>query len=180
MIRGGRAVFSVVMEGFIGRPHPAGFVDPDTRSVEFVDYTVRQITEMRRGIDYLETRPDIDRSRIAFYAMSAGSWGGVILAAVEKRYRSILLIGSGIRPREVTDTPAANRINFAPRISGPKLMFQGLYDESAPLNSAAEPLFKLMREPKRLETFEGGHVPALSVAIPKMTAWFDETLGRVP
>jgi serine/threonine protein kinase/formylglycine-generating enzyme required for sulfatase activity len=179
VIRGGRAVFAVVMPGFIGRSRPPGFEEPDTRSAEYVDYTARQMVEMRRGIDYLETRPDIDRSRIAFYAQSAGSWEGLILAAVEKRYRSILLIGTGIDKGEVTDTPAANRINFAPRISGPKLMFQGRYDESAPLQSEAEPLFRLMREPKRLETFEGGHVPALSVAIPKMTAWFDETLGKV-
>ena len=179
VIRGGRAIFAVVMPGFIGRPHPPGFVEPDSRSVEFVDYTVRQVTEMRRGLDYLETRPDIDRSRIGFYAVSAGSWEGVVLLGVESRYRSILLMGSGILPEEVTDTPAANRINFAPRIAAPKLMIQGRYDESAPLKSAAEPLYRLLRDPKRLELFEGGHVPTMNLAIPMMTKWFDETLGRV-
>ena len=179
LVRGGRAVFSVVMPGFVGRPREPGFVEPDSRSVEFVDFTVRQVKELRRGIDYLESRPEIDRSRIAFYAMSAGSWEGIILAAVESRYRSILLIGSGIHSREITDTPAANRINFAPRIRQPKMMLQGRYDESAPLESAARPLFKLMSEPKRLEVFEGGHVPAPQVMVPVMTKWFDETMGKV-
>ncbi len=179
VIRGGRAIFAVVMPGFIGRPNAPGFVEPDSRSVEFVDFTVRQVTEMRRGIDYLETRPDLDRSRIGFYAVSAGSWEGVILLGIENRYRSILLIGSGILPREVTDTPAANRINFAPRIAAPKLMIQGRYDESAPLESAAEPLYRLLREPKRIEVFEGGHVPTVNIAMPMMTRWFDETLGKV-
>lgn len=58
-------------------------------------------------------------------------------------------------------------------------MFQGRYDESAPLKSTAEPLYRLLREPKRLEIFEGGHVPPLNIAIPMMTKWFDETMGRV-
>ena len=179
VIRGGRAIFAVVMPGFIGRPHPSGFVQPDSRSVEFVDYTVRQVTEFRRGLDYLETRDDIDKSRIAFYAVSAGSWEGVLLAGVENRYRSILLVGSGIKPEEITDTPAANRINFAPHIAAPKLMLNGRYDESAPLESTAEPLYGLLHEPKRLDVFEGGHVPPPNLAIPTMTKWFDETLGRV-
>lgn len=179
ILRGGRAIFAVVMPGFIGRPDPPGFVEPDTRSVEFVDYAVRQVNELRRGLDYLGTRGDIDASRIAFYAVSAGSGTGVVLAGVENRYRSILLIGSGIGPGEVSDTAAANRINFAPHIAAPKLMVQGRYDESAPLKSEAEPLFRLLREPKRLEVFEGGHVPDLSISIPMMTKWFDQTLGRV-
>ncbi|MEO8036050.1 MAG: SUMF1/EgtB/PvdO family nonheme iron enzyme, partial [Acidobacteriota bacterium] len=179
IIRGGRAVFAVVMQGFIGRPDPPGFVEPDSRSVEYVDYSVHQVTELRRGLDYLGTRADLNSSRISFCAISAGSATGVVLAGVEHRYRSVMLIGSRIRSEEVSDTPMANRINFAPRISGPKLMLQGHYDESAPLKSGAEPLFGLLREPKRLEVFEGGHVPSQNVSIPTMTKWFDETLGRV-
>jgi hypothetical protein len=179
VIRAGRAIFAVVMPGFIGRPHPPGFVVPDSRSVEFVDYTVRQVTEFRRALDYLETRSDIDSSRIGFYAVSAGSWQGVVLAGVENRYRSVLLVGSGIEPEEITDTPAANRINFAPHIAGPKLMLNGHYDESSLLKSNAEPLFAILSEPKRLDVFEGGHVPPGNTSIPTMTKWFDQTLGRV-
>src|SRR5438128_7457750 len=59
-IRGGRAIFSVVLEGYVGRPRPPGFEQPDSRSEEFVDYVVRRVTELRRGLDYIETRPDLD------------------------------------------------------------------------------------------------------------------------
>lgn len=179
IIRGGRAIFAVVIEGFIGRPRPEGFVLPDTRSSELVDHTVREVMEMRRGLDYLESRPDIDASKIAYFGMSAGTGTGLVLTGVENRYRSVLFVGTHLHPREVTDTPAANRINFAPRIECPKLMLQGRYDESAPLESQARPLFNLMREPKRLEVFEGGHVPPQTIQIPAMTKWFDETLGKV-
>jgi formylglycine-generating enzyme required for sulfatase activity len=179
IIRSGRAVFSVVMPGFIGRPHPPGFTEPDSRSAEAVDYTVRQMTELRRGIDYLETRKDLDPARIAFFAISAGSWQGVILVAVENRYRSVLFVGTGLDPREVSDIPAANRINFAPHIAAPKLMIQGRYDESNPLTSEAEPLYRLMPEPKRLQIFDGGHVPVRKIGLPMFIKWFDESMGRV-
>lgn len=180
ILRGGRAIFTVVMPGFIGRPHPPGFDYPDTRSAQFADYTARRVKELRRGLDYVESRPDISRSQIAFYAQSAGTSAGVIVAAIEKRYRSILFVGSGIKAPEITDTPAANRINFAPQITGPTLMLQGRYDESAPLESEARPLFNLLREPKRLEVFDGGHVPSQQVLVRELTKWFDETLGKVP
>jgi len=178
-IRGGRAIFSVVLEGYVGRPRPPGFEQPDSRSDEFVDYVVRRVTELRRGLDYIETRPDLDHERIAFMANSAGNWTGVILTALEPRYRSVLFVGTGIRPRSISDAAAANRINFAPRIAPPKLMLHGRYDENMPLKSEGEPLFRLLREPKRLQIYEGGHVPPTDVYVPAVKKWLDETLGAV-
>ena len=102
-----------------------------------------------------------------------------MLAALEDRYRSVMLIGSGISSEEITDTPAANRINFAPRIRGPKLMLQGRYDDSAPLDSVARPLFDILSEPKRLEIFDGGHVPKSEIRVRMITGWLDETVGKV-
>ena len=152
---------------------------PDSRDPEYVDYVVTQVTELRRGLDVLETRKDLDTTRISFLAPSAGSWAGLILVGLESRYRSVTFVGTHISPIEITTAPAASRINFAPRITAPKMMVQGRYDESAPLTTHAEPLFKLFREPKRLEVFEGSHIPPPEVAVPLITHWLDETLGPV-
>jgi len=179
LIRGGRAVFSVLLEGYVGRPRPPGVEEPDSRSNDYVDYVVRRVTECRRGLDYIETRPDLDHSRIGFMAPSAGSWTGLILTALETRYRSVLFIGTGLRPRSLSDAAAANKINFAPRISGPKLMLHGRWDENIPLKSEAEPLYRLLREPKRLQLYDGGHVPPSDVYVPATTKWLNETLGPV-
>jgi eukaryotic-like serine/threonine-protein kinase len=178
LVRGGRAIFSVVSEGFIGRPRrrPRNL---DLASAEYVDDVIQAVTELRRGLDYLESRPDVDRTRIAFYAPSAGSWNGLILAAVEPRYRSVAFMGTGIQASEVSTAAIANRIHFAPRIAVPKLMIQGRYDESDPLITMAEPMFKILREPKRMEIFEGGHIAPVSLFIPLMQSWLDETLGPV-
>jgi formylglycine-generating enzyme required for sulfatase activity/tRNA A-37 threonylcarbamoyl transferase component Bud32 len=178
-IRGGRAAFAVVLEGYVGRPRPPGSEQPDTRSADYVDFVVKRTTELRRGLDYIETRKDLDSSRIAFMGPSAGSFTGLVVTALEDRYRSILFIGTGIRPRWVSDADAANRINFIPRIRGPKLMLHGRYDENVALESEAMPLFRMLPEPKRLELFEGGHGPEPDIAIRKVTEWLDETLGPV-
>jgi formylglycine-generating enzyme required for sulfatase activity len=84
-VKAGRAAFAVVLEGYIERLRPAGFVPPDPGTVEFKEMIVSRVTELRRGLDYLETRPDIDATRIAALAPSAGSALGLILGAVEPR-----------------------------------------------------------------------------------------------
>ena len=178
-LRSGRAIFSVATEGTIDRPRLTPFQEPDSRSSEYVDFIVERVTELRRGLDYMVTRPEIDRSRIAFEAHSAGTFAGVILVAVEKRYRSVLFVGSGIHAPEVSDAAAANRINFLPHITAPKLMLQGKYDESSPLTSDFEPLYRLLREPKRVVLYEGPHVPPAELYFRESQKWLDETLGRV-
>ena len=178
LIRSGRAVFSVQLEGYVGRPRRPELAIPDTRSPEYVDYVVERIVEMRRGVDYLETRPDLDHTRMGFMAQSAGGGVGLPLTAVEKRFRSTLFIGTGISPRTIGDAAAANRINFAPRITGPKLMLTGRYDEDTPLYES-QPLYALLREPKRQQMYDGGHAPPIDVMVPTMKKWFDETLGPV-
>jgi hypothetical protein len=58
-------------------------------------------------------------------------------------------------------------------------MLQGLYDEDTPLRTVAEPLYALLSEPKRLVTYEGGHVPSVELAFRTISAWLDETMGPV-
>jgi hypothetical protein len=69
-------------------------------------------------------------------------------------------------------------MNFASHISGPKLMIQGRYDEDIHLKTEAEPLFKLLREPKKLVLYEGGHVPSPELLVPTVNPWLDGILGR--
>ena len=52
--------------------------------------------DLGRAIDYLETRSDIDRTRLAFYGVSDGADAGVILTALEPRLKTAVLQGTGI------------------------------------------------------------------------------------
>jgi pimeloyl-ACP methyl ester carboxylesterase len=75
--------------------------------------------------------------------------------------------------------PEAAPVNFAPYIKGPKLMLHGRYDEGIRLKSGAEPLFRLLGEPKELKLFDSGHLPPMEQWVPIAKDWFDRTLGPV-
>lgn len=110
---------------------------------------------------------------------SAGSMLGLILGALETRYRTLILVGAGLPANYRSINATANPINFAPYIRVPKLMLQGRYDEDSPLRTAAEPLLKLLTEPKRLTLFDGGHVPSVEVSMSAISGWLEEQMGRV-
>jgi dipeptidyl aminopeptidase/acylaminoacyl peptidase len=178
VIKSGRAVFAVALRGFLGRDWPGGGEPHAPTSQEFLEDVVAHVTDLRRGVDHLETRNDVDASRIAYLAASAGSLK-LIVPAVEGRYRSTVLWGGGVHASQLQWVPEANPILFLPHIAGPKLVVHGRYDEVAPLKTAAEPLFRLLREPKRLALFDGGHAPPHEFFVPTLTQWLDETLGPV-
>jgi formylglycine-generating enzyme required for sulfatase activity/tRNA A-37 threonylcarbamoyl transferase component Bud32 len=178
-VRAGRAAFCVVLEGYIERLRPANFVRPDLSTVEFAEIIIGRVTDLRRGIDYLETRPDVDKTRLAVYAPSAGSVHGLILGAVETRYRAFVFSGAGLPGSIRVIHATGNPSNFAPHILVPKLIVQGRYDEDTPLRTAVEPLFKLLSEPKKLALYDGGHVPSVEVSMSLTRDWLDEHMGRV-
>lgn len=58
-------------------------------------------------------------------------------------------------------------------------MVSGLYDDVTPRQIAVEPFFELLREPKKLASFEGGHIPPPEIAVPLINPWLDQMLGPV-
>jgi serine/threonine protein kinase/formylglycine-generating enzyme required for sulfatase activity len=178
-IKSGRAVFGVVLKGYSERLRPNNDVSPEPNTVEYRDRIVNWITDLRRGLDYLETRSDLNAGRIACYTLSAGARTGVILTAVENRYRSIFMAAGGVRKASMQWLPETNPINFAPHISAPKLIMHGRYDEILTWKSDVEPVYKLLREPKRLVLYDAGHGPPFELFVTTMNGWLDETLGPV-
>ena len=178
-IKSGRAAFGVVLTGYQERLRPGGAPRPDLKTVEYLEELVSRITDLRRGIDYLVTRPDIDASKIAFFGPSAGAQLGIVLAAVETRYRAVAFVGAGLPASASNIIDRANPIVFAAHIKPPKLMVHGKYDEDTPLQSAGMPLFNLMPQPKFIELYDGGHVPPDGVAFSRIGPFLDRVLGPV-
>jgi hypothetical protein len=177
-IRSGRAVMVTIYKGCPERPWPVEQRPADRKSVKYRDAIVSFITDVSSGLDYLETRADIDAGKIALMNVSS-SFLGLILAAVEPRFRAAAFPGFGVYKRQLDYILEANPIYFAPHIRMPKLTLNGRYDEDFPFEAAAEPLYRLFREPKRLELYDGGHIPPIEVAVPAINRWLDESLGTV-
>jgi hypothetical protein len=183
-IKSGRAVFVVVLQGMSERKAPVEFLDAKPSSVKFRESVVTDSIDQRRGLDYLATRPEIDMSKIASFALSAGG-NHIVLRAVETRYRSVLILSGGLyNPPDMIAEAAP--VNFAPyvgysrREGVPKLMLHGRYDEGIQLKTGAEPLFRLLSEPKEMILYESGHFPPMEKWAPDAKRFFDKTLGPVP
>jgi serine/threonine protein kinase len=178
-IKSGRAVFGVVLKGYIERGFPPNYASPDNSTVEFRKQMVNWMTDLRRGIDYLETRDDLDKNKIGFLGISNGANVGLVLTAIETRYKTLVFESAGLEKDFLTRSPETSPIKFASQIKTQKLVINGRYDENYPLNTAAKPLFKLLREPKKIVLYDGGHIPTDEFFVPTVNNWLDETLGAV-
>ena len=177
-IKAGRALFAVVLKGYKERPWPANHQAPKRDSVAYREVVVNWAIDHRRGLDYLATRAEVDSGKIACFGVSVNNRKLALIAA-ESRYAAVILMGAGLLRSWAGMIAEANGVNFAPHIAAPKLMIHGRYDEAIPYRTEGEPLYRLLREPKRLLLFDQGHVPALELSVPALNSWLDETLGPV-
>lgn len=180
LLRSGRALFAVVMEGMTERPWPDDFRYPEPESVRFRELMVRHATELRFGLDYLESRGDVDLEALGYVGVSWGAGSRLGFAAVDDRFDAVVLVGGGIDERVKPTLPEADNVNFAPHIDAPTLLLNGRHDEEHPWEWRALPLWNLLTEPKELVLVEdAGHIPPANVLIPVLNRFLDEHLGPV-
>jgi serine/threonine protein kinase/formylglycine-generating enzyme required for sulfatase activity/dienelactone hydrolase len=174
--RAGRAAVFPVYKGTFQRPR----VDASTPTLTR-DRNVMLYKDLGRTIDYLETRPEFDTSKLAYYGLSWGAALGPIHGALEKRLKAFILTGAGI-PRQRAALPENDFLNFAPRMTAPVLILNGRYDLNFPETSAKPYLdcFGTPQKDKRIIFYGSGHLPPLgSDVIKEMLDWLDRYLGPV-
>ncbi len=177
VIRSGRALLNPVYKGTYERRGTSQERGPN----EWRDLVIQWSKDLGRSLDYLETRPDIDRGKVAYYGLSMGSITALPVVAVEDRFQTAVLLAGGL-PFSRTP-PEVDPINFAPRIRIPVLLLGGRQDFIHPVDSAQVPLLRLLGTPekdKRHIIFEGGHAPLkIQVLIKDILDWLDRYLGPV-
>lgn len=177
VIRSGRALLHPVYKGTYERRSGA----PEGGPNEERDLVIQWSKDLGRSLDYLETRPDIDRGKLAYYGLSLGSITALPVVAVEDRFKTAVLLAGGL-PFNRTP-PEVEPLNFAPRIRIPVLLLGGQQDFVHPVDSAQIPLFRLLGTPekdKRHIIFEGGHAPLrIQILIKDILDWLDRYLGPV-
>ncbi|MDH4047719.1 MAG: SUMF1/EgtB/PvdO family nonheme iron enzyme [Gammaproteobacteria bacterium] len=180
LVKTGRAVAYPVYKGtFERRDDRLLAIHMGTNTYQYSEFLTQLVKDFRRTIDYLETRPDIDGERLAFYGMSWGAVMGAIIPAVETRPKTAIILAGGIYEAGL---PEVSPINYAPRITMPFLMMVGRYDSIVDQEASAKPLFDLIGTPeehKVLKIYETDHIPPKSEYISEMLAWLDLYLGPV-
>ncbi len=162
---------------------------------------VQTVDDLRRGVDLLLERPEIDPTRIAFVGHSYGATFGGVLAGLEPRIRAFVLM-SGLPGYSIlwgtADTPGAVtfRETFSEEeqaiyhsITGPidpihyigqaqpsAVFFQfGLNDPAVP-GYLAQLYFDAASEPKRIEWYDAGHTLDVPQAQTDRIEWLMEQL----
>ena len=174
LIRSGRALIYPVYQGTFERrrnvqPGPSGMRDMQ----------MQQAKDVFRTVDYLETRPDIDMQRLAYYSLSMGAYFGPIPVSLEPRIKVAVFAAGGLRYNNPPETQPAN---FAPQVKIPVLIVHGADDFGV---SKAEQLrfVEILGTPaehKKHVILPGGHVPQdIRGLFREVLDWLDKYLGPV-
>jgi predicted esterase len=175
-LRGGRAIAFPLLDGTFER-RQSGF--PNWASIAGRDLVIRQVKDMRRSIDYLETRADIDSQSLAYYGFSWGGRLGAIAMAVEPRLKVAVLNQAGIQH---VSAPETSVVNFLPRVAAPVLQFNGRYDTDFRFETSAKPYFDLLGTTpidKKHVVEPTGHFVSQTAVIGETLNWLDRYLGPV-
>ncbi len=146
------------------------------------DYRIMWSKDLGRTIDYLETRPEFDSTKIAYWGVSWGAVLAAILPAVEKRLKAVIIM-SGAFCYDKDCLPEVKQVNFAPRVTAPVLMLNGRYDFAWPYETHQKPLFDLLGTPEKDKhhiLFETGHYIWLSIeSFKEILNFLDRYFGPV-
>ena len=176
LLRNGRAVAFPVLKGMYERRMPAW---PDWTTHSGRNLAIEEVRELRRVIDYLETRPDIEADNLGYYGLSWGGRVGAIVLAVEPRIKTAVLNQAGIN---AGDHPDINVVNFLPRVTVPVLHFSGLYDTDFQFETSSKPFFERLGTPaadKKHVVEPTGHFVPPAIVKGETLDWLDKYLGPV-
>ncbi len=177
-LRSGRAVLFPIYKGTYERGTGLTTTRPDT-SESYKNHVICWAKDLRRSIDYLQSRDDIQPDKIAYFGYSWGAILGAIFPAVEDRIKACVLVGGGFYFENAR--PEVDQINFAPHVKIPVLMLNGQYDSSLPVEQAQKPMFDLLGtadNDKKHILIQGGHLPKERINQETLN-WLEKYLGPV-
>lgn len=167
------------------------------------DAIIQTVIDLRRAIDFLQSRQEIDGKRIGYIGLSMGGILGGILAGVDERVQAPILIVAGgdwgylfrtsqhstvrqLREKHPELFKSAQKmneimgavdpVNWVAHIAPrPLLMINGTNDQIVP-KECTERLFAAAKEPKEIVWLEGGHIPQPVAVLRKVDEWLSKYL----
>ena len=182
LLRSGRAVVFPIYKGTFERGTDLKS-DIQDESNHWRDHVIAWTKDLRRSIDYLDTRGDIDMDRLGYMGIS---WGGAVapmMLALEDRIRAVVIVVGGLLMQDTQ--PMADPFNFLPRVRQPTVMINARWDSFYPLETAGRPFFDNLGAPegqRKLVIIDANH-GVLSYArnevVGEALDWLDTYLGPV-
>jgi len=179
MVKSGRAFVFPVYKSTFERGDDLNS-DYQAATALYRDHVLDWYKDLARTLDYLDTRNDLDHSKLAYCGLSWGAALAPIMMALEPRIKVGVLIGGGLMFQKTF--AEVDPFNFGARVHQPLLLVNGRYDFFFPAETSQVPLFKSFGTPaneKRHVIFEAGHVPPNDLLIKEVLDWLDRYLGPV-
>jgi pimeloyl-ACP methyl ester carboxylesterase len=184
-----RGVVSLLVDTMWAKPH---WYRNRMLAEDFSNY-VRQVVELRRALDLLASRPEVDAARLALVGHDYGAMHGIIAAAFDARVRTCVLIAAtpsfndwAFYVEKPADLEAylqqmapLDLLDYAHGLASRPVLLQFAREDFYVPIPRAEKLFQALAEPRRMEIYDGaGHDMAAPAAIrADRTAWLVERLG---
>ena len=163
------------------------------------------VVDLMRGVDYLETLPMVDPSRLAYVGHSYGAQWGAVLSGIERRIRCFVLVGGvpsaasiwmesqqpeivevrNAVPQETMSryleaVGALDPIRYVPYAAPAPLLFQFARFERYFDEPAMKRYFEAASQPKQVLWYDTGHELADPKAFADRAAWLSRQLGFQP
>jgi len=174
VVKAGRALLFPMYKGMYERRIAGETPGPNATR----DQYIQRVKDMRRSVDYLATRSDLDSGNLAYFGVSYGAAAAPIALAVEQRFKTAVIWSGGF-PLE-PKLPEIDQINFAPHVRTPILMLNGRDDFTFPIEESQQPMFRMLgtaADHKRHVLYDGGHVFPFARIEKDTLDWLDKYLG---
>jgi dienelactone hydrolase len=179
--KAGRAVVLPQYNHTFGRDLLPGALFPPPLSSGRRDMVIQWVKDLRRTVDYVATRTDLDSTRLAFYGHS---WGGdhmPIVLAVEPRIKAGVCFTCGLSRTRLL--PEVDSFNFLPGVRTPLLILASRYDPVFPFETSQKPMFERAGMPvqdKAMFVYDkGAHYMPMDIVARESLAWLNRYLGPV-
>jgi dienelactone hydrolase len=178
-------------------PDPPYARPPIEDVVEFTpadkDGIVKEVVEMRRAIDFLVSKDEIDPSRLGYVGFSWGGSLGANFAGVERRVGSFVLVsaiprlsadmtvlagerGVDVAPGYEEAMKPIDAVNYLPHVAPNALFLQFGSEDTRPSPEMGKEVQAAASMPKQAKWYEGGH-ELNDQARAEREDWLAERLG---
>jgi len=148
------------------------------------------VKEVRRAVDFLQSRDEVDEDEIGYVGWSQGARMGALTSGVEHRIKAFDLIAGGAAPvsEYVKYAPTdlqdeletllekTDPIHFVGLAKPSELLFQDGREDQVVPEAALKALAQAGSEPKEVRWYDAGHVPTGTMWA-ESRSWLSDHLG---